>query len=69
MMAAYENCGLGSGPEESRMGRGIPFGPHAESQSGRAIIGGSQSNVGRTARQCIGPTTAPHVHKRYLEKS
>jgi hypothetical protein len=29
--APYENFGLGSGLEGSRMGKGIPFGPYAES--------------------------------------
>jgi len=38
--AAYENCNLGRGFKGSRMGKGVPFGSHAEIKSRRAIIRG-----------------------------
>jgi hypothetical protein len=47
----------------SYMHKGIPSGPYAESQSGRASVGGSQSNVRSTARKCAGSTTVPSLHK------
>ena len=52
-LAVYENCDLGCGFEGSRMGKGFPFGSHAVSQSRRAIIRGSYSNVWCTARERI----------------
>ena len=36
-----ENCDLGRVFEGSRMGKGVPLGSQAESQSRRAIISGS----------------------------
>ena len=42
--AAYENWGLRSGCEGSRMGEGIPFWSFAESHSWRTLIWGSHSN-------------------------
>jgi hypothetical protein len=65
--AAYENCDLRSGPKSSYMDKGIPSGPYTESQSGRASVGGSQSNVRITARKCAGSTTVPSLRKWYLE--
>jgi hypothetical protein len=45
--------------------REILLGP---TQSRRAIIGGSQSNVRSTARKCTGSTAVPCALKLYLEK-
>jgi hypothetical protein len=38
---AYEKYDLGRGFEGNRMGKGVPFGSHTESQIKRAIIRGS----------------------------
>jgi hypothetical protein len=45
------------------MDKGIPFGPYAESWIRREIIGGSQSNVRSTARECTGSITVPPIRK------
>jgi len=62
-LAAYENCGLGSGFEGSRMDKEIPFRPFVESYSRRAIIWGSWSNVRGTTRERSGTASFPRVRK------